>query len=89
MAKVKPSNERDLLANERREAAARDLLSNLPRTNEHPTLKTLLEVAETCNLTLEGAHKLFGYRLGGIRVYDLRLNGSRTHIERSHERLRP
>jgi hypothetical protein len=86
--RVKPSNERDLLAYERREAAARDLLSNLPRTNEHPTLKTLLEVAETCSLTLEGAHKLFGYDLRGIREYDLRLNGSRTHIKSSHQRLR-
>jgi len=38
--RVKPSNEREIRAYERREAATRDLLSNLPRTNEHPTLKT-------------------------------------------------
>lgn len=82
--RVKPSNERELRAYERREAAARDLLSNLPRTNEHPTLKTLLEVAEICWLTLEGAHKLFGYNLAGIREYDLKLNGSRTHIFESY-----
>lgn len=82
--RVKPSNERELRAYERREAAARDLLSNLPRTNEHPTLKTLLEVAEVCGLTLEGAHKVFGYNLGGIREYDLRVNGSRTHIFESY-----
>jgi len=82
--RVNPSNERELRVYERREAAARDLLSNLPRTNEHPTLKTLLEVAETCSLTLEGAHKLFGYNLGGIQEYDLRLNGSRTHIFESY-----
>jgi hypothetical protein len=82
--RVKPSNERELLAYERREAAARDLLSNLPRTNEHPTLKTLFEVAKICSLTLEGAHKLFGYHLGEIRGYDLRLNGSRTHIFESY-----
>ncbi len=82
--RVKPSSERELLAYERREAGARDLLSNLQRTNEHPTLKTLLEVAEICRLTLEGAHKLFGYNLGGIREYDLRLNGGRTHICESY-----
>lgn len=82
--RVKPSNERELLAYERREAAARDLLSNLPRTNEHPTLKTLLEIAEIYSLTLEGAHKLFGYNLGGFREYDLRLNGARTHIFESY-----
>jgi hypothetical protein len=33
---------------------------------------------------LEGAHKLFGYNLAGIREYDLRLNGSRTHIFESY-----
>jgi len=82
--RVKPSNERELLAYERREAAARDFLSNLPRTNEHPTLKTLLEIAEVTSLTLEGAHKLFGYNLGAIRECDLRLNGSRTHIFESY-----
>jgi hypothetical protein len=64
-------------------------MSNLPRTNEHPTLKTLLEIAETCSLTLEGAHKLFGYNLGKIREYGLRLNGSRTHIKSPHKRLCP
>jgi hypothetical protein len=58
--KVAPSNARDLRAHERREAVTRDLLSNLPRTNEHPTLKTLLEVGDTYGLTLDGAHRLFG-----------------------------
>lgn len=82
--RVKPANERELRAYERREAAARDLLSNLPRTNQHPTLKTLLDVADICWLTLEGVHKLFGYNLGEIREYDLRLNGSRTHIFESY-----
>lgn len=78
--RIKPSDERALRAHERREATIRDLLSNLPRTNQHPTLKTILEIAETCCLTLEGAHRLFGYSLGKIREYDLRLNGGRTHI---------
>jgi hypothetical protein len=81
---IKPANERELRLHERREAAARDLLSNLPRTHEHPTLKTLLEVAYTCSLTLEGAHRLFGYDLGAIRQYDLRLNGGRTHLLESY-----
>jgi hypothetical protein len=87
--RVKPSSERERLVYERREAAVRDLMSNLPRTNEHPTLKALLEVADVCWLTLEGVHRLFGYSLGGIRDYDLRLNGSRTHIKSSHQGLRP
>jgi hypothetical protein len=36
------------------------------------------------SLTIEGAHRLFGYDLGGIREYDLRLNGRRTHIVESY-----
>ncbi|WP_263337496.1 hypothetical protein [Acidicapsa dinghuensis] len=59
-------------------------MSNLPRTSEHPTLKTLLEIAEICWLTLEGAHRLFGYDLEAIRDFDLRLNGGRTHIFESY-----
>jgi hypothetical protein len=62
----------------------RDLLPNLQRTSEHPTLKTLVEIAEVCSLTLEGAHKLFGYHLGMIQEFDLRLNRGRTHIIESY-----
>jgi hypothetical protein len=50
---ISPSNERERRAFERREAATKDLLSNLPRINEHPTLRTLLEIAEIYSLTLE------------------------------------
>jgi hypothetical protein len=79
-----PKNERKALVDERREAVIRDLLSNLARTSEHPTLKTLLDVFETCQLTLEGAHRLFGYDLRSIREYDFQLNGGRTHIFESY-----
>lgn len=81
---VRPSNEREQRAFERREAAIKDLLSNLPRTNEHPTLRTLLEIAEIYGLTLEGAHRLFGYDLERLREYDLVLNRGRTHIFESY-----
>ena len=82
--RVRPSNERELRVFERREAATKDLLSNLPRTNEHPTVRTLLEIAEIYSLTLEGAHRLFGYDLQQIREHDLQLNGGRTHIFESY-----
>jgi hypothetical protein len=71
--RISPSNERERRAFERREAATKDLLSNLPRINEHPRLRTLLEIAEIYSLTLEGAHRVFGYSLEDIREYDLRL----------------
>jgi hypothetical protein len=82
--RIRPLNERELRAFERREAATKDLLSNLPRTNEHPTLRTLLEIAESYSLTLEGAHRLFGYSLQDIREFDLELNRGRTHIFESY-----
>lgn len=82
--RVRPSNERELREFERRDAATKDLLSNLPRINEHPTLRTLLEIAEIYSLTLEGAHRLFGYSLPDIREFDLDLNRGRTHIFESY-----
>lgn len=87
LRRIRPSNEHALRMHERRETTIKDLLSNLPRTNQHPTLKMVMEIAETCCLTLEGAHRLFGYNLGKIREYDLRLNGGRTHIFESSPRL--
>jgi hypothetical protein len=56
------------------------LLSNLFRTKDHPTPNSVLELADIFSLTLDGAHRLFGYDLQRIREYDFRLNGGRTHI---------
>jgi hypothetical protein len=75
---------RDELAVERREIALKHLLSNLPRTSAHPTLRTVLEIADLFSLTLEGAHGLFGYDLTQIGDFDLRLNRGRTHIVESY-----
>jgi hypothetical protein len=83
---IKPSNERELHVFERRELLTRNLLSNLRRTGDHPTLSMLLEVADMFSLTVEGAHRLFGYNLSAVREYDLRLNGGRTHIVESCRR---
>ena len=81
---LRPANESAQRAHERREASVKDLISNLPRTDEHPTLHTLLQVAEDCSLTLDGAHRLFGYSPDLIRGVDLQLNGGRTHIIESY-----
>jgi hypothetical protein len=82
--RTRPSNDREQRASERREAATKDLLSNLSRISEHPTLRTLLEIADIYSLTLESAHRLFGYCLEDICEYDLRLNSRRTHIFESY-----
>jgi hypothetical protein len=84
---IRPSNDRERYAFERRELVTKNLFSNLRRTGDHPTLSMLLEIADMFSLTIEGAHRLFGYDLDGVREFDLRLNGGRTHIERSHQRL--
>jgi hypothetical protein len=88
---IHPSSEKDYRAQERREILTKNLLSNLFRTKDHPTLNLVLEVADAFSLTLDGAHRLFGYELERIREYDLALNAGRTHIIESYpfERDRP
>ena len=81
---LRPSSDRERYAFERRELLTKNLLSNLRRTGDHPTLNMLLEIADMFSLTIEGAHRLFGYDLDGIREFDLRLNGRRTHIVESY-----
>jgi len=81
---IKPSDEREYRASERREVGIKTLLSNLSRTKDHPTLHMIDEVADMARLTIEGAHRLFGYNLADIRRYDLELNGGRTHIIESY-----
>lgn len=77
---IPPSSEKDYRAHERREVLTKNLLSNLFRTKDHPTIHVVLELAEAFSLTLDGAHRLFGYELERIREYDLGLNAGRTHI---------
>jgi hypothetical protein len=81
---IRPSNDRERYAFERRELVTKNLFSNLRRTGDHPTLSMLLEIADMFSLTIEGAHRLFGYDLDGVREHDLRLNGGRTHIVESY-----
>jgi hypothetical protein len=68
------------LAAERRELVARNLLSNLTRTGRHPMLNTVLEIADVFGLTLDGAHRIFGYDLAGLRTLDTEMNSARTRI---------
>lgn len=81
---IRPGNEQEARAQERREVVTKNLLSNLLRTKQHPTVHTVLEVANIFSLTLDGAHRIFGYSLEGIRDYDCELNGGRTHIIESY-----
>jgi hypothetical protein len=78
--KVPRGNDGDIRAHERREITTKNLLSNLIRMKQHPTLHTVLEVADIFRLTLSGSHRLFGYKLEDIAKYDLEWNSSRTHV---------
>lgn len=80
---IPPATEREQALQKRRNQKAKDLLSNLWRTGEHPTLSMVLEFGDMHSLTADGVHRLFGYDLDAIREYDLQLNGSRTHIVES------
>lgn len=79
-----PTNEQERRAAEQREVVSKYLISNLPRTGDHPTLKSLMEVAETFRLTIGAAHQLFGYDLDALRKQDLLWNHGRTHIVESY-----
>lgn len=81
---IKPANEQESRTAERREILIRHLISNLNRISEHPTLTLVLQISELLSLTVEGAHRMFGYNLGSMREYDMRLNGGRTHIVESY-----
>lgn len=82
--RIKPSSEMENLAQEKREIVIRNLLSNVVRSNQHPTLHAVLEIADLFSLTLAGAHELFGYDLEGIREWDFLWNGGRTRIIESY-----
>lgn len=81
---IQASNDKERRVHERREVVTKNLLSNLSRTKEHPTLHVVLELADIFSLTIEGAHRLFGYELEKIREYDLQWNAGRTHIIESY-----
>src|SRR3984957_19307419 len=81
---IRPSSEKDYRAQEKREILTKNLLSNLFRTKDHPTVNLVLDVADAFSLTIDGAHRLFGYELERIREYDLALNAGRTRIIESY-----
>jgi len=78
------TNDYERVAHERREKRIKDFISNLRRTGAQPMANMVREMEEACSLTTDGAYRLFGYQLDGIREFDMRLNSARTHIIESH-----
>jgi len=81
---IRVSNDRERIGYERREQKIKDFISNLRRTSARPMVNMVRDLKEACSLTTDGAYRLFGYELDGIREFDLRLNGGRTHIVESY-----
>ena len=84
LRQAKPISDRERLAAERRETVAKYIISNLPRTGPHPTLRTVTEIVDNFLLTIGATHELFGYDLEALRQNELFLNSRRTHIVESH-----
>jgi hypothetical protein len=78
------SNERERILHQRREQKIKDFISNLRRTNARPTANMVRDMEEACSLTTDGAYRLFGFELDGVREFDLHLNGGRTRIVESY-----
>ena len=72
--------DRSRAAHQRREQKIKDFISNLRRSNMRPMANMVRDIEEACLLTTDGASRLFGYNLDGIREFDSYLNGGRTHI---------
>jgi hypothetical protein len=81
------SNDRERLDSLRREQKIKDFISNLRRTNARPTANLVRDMEQACFLTTDGAYRLFGFELDGVREFDLRLNGGRTHMDCLHKGL--
>lgn len=57
---IRPSDDRARCTLERRELVPRNLLSNLRRTGEHPTLSILFKLPDIFSLMIDGAHRRLG-----------------------------
>ena len=77
---IQATNDRVFVANTQHERKLKDFISNLRRTETRPMANMVRDLAEACSLTTEGAYRLFGYELDGLRELDLDLNGGRTRV---------
>ena len=81
---IRATNDRAIVAHTQRERKLKDFISNLRRTETRPMANMVRDLAEACSLTTEGAYRLFGYELDGLRELDLDLNGGRTRVVESY-----
>jgi hypothetical protein len=84
LRQIRATNDRKGVAHTQHERKLQDFISNLRRTEMRPMANMVRDVAEACSLTADGAYRLFGYELDGLRELDLNLNRGRTHVERAH-----
>jgi hypothetical protein len=77
---------RDVATRLNRESAglSPDLLSNIRQFGSTPTPRQLQALKLRLSLTIEGAFKIFGYKLDGMRSIEALLNGGRTRFVESY-----
>ena len=81
---IRATSDQERVAHTQHERKLKDFISNLRRAATRPTANMVRDLAEACSLTTDGAYRLFGYELDGIREFDLDLNDGRTHVESAH-----
>lgn len=81
---IQATSDQKRVAHTQHERKLKDFISNLRRTTARPMANMVRDLAEACSLTIDGAYRLFGYELDGIREFDQELNGGRTHIVESY-----
>jgi hypothetical protein len=84
---IRVTSDQGRVAFTQHERKLKDFISNLRRAATRPTANMVRDLAEACSLTTDGAYRLFGYELDGIREFDLDLNDGRTHVDCLHEGL--
>lgn len=84
LRQAKPNNEAEHLLQKKREHWLKDFVGNARRASMRPMVHTLDEIESLCQLTKDGAYRLFGYTLDSIRDCDQDLNSSRTHLVESY-----
>jgi len=81
---IRAVNDLTRVAHTQHERKLQDFISNLRRTEARPMANMVRDLAEACSLTTEGAYRLFGYELDGLRELDLDLNRGRTRVVESY-----
>jgi len=78
--KLRPANNDDWIVQRERESFTRILAGNIRQGRHQPTLHTIFQMKRHFRLSMDGAHRFFGFRLERIQSFDFRFNAARTRF---------